>query len=278
VNIKRIVLACGIAALTSFIVFTSGILFLNYLDRQSIDQTTKTCLVTGASSGIGREISREMIKRGWKVIGIARREEKLKELAQGLGSVFIPYTCDVSIPEQIHEVSSAIKKQQLKPTLFFLNAGTGSADIKFQPMLTKHKKTFDTNYFGTIAWVDEWINDVKVFGGGTFVATSSVMALFGNTPGYCASKAAINACFKALRLQYYYENIGFVIVMPGPVATDMLKTPRPLPFTHKPADDAKYIVEQVFKGKKQIEPSWFYSIVLRVLNWLPDSVAVKILG
>ena len=64
--------------------------------------------------------------------------------------------------------------------------------------------------------------------------------------------------------------------MPGPVATPMLKTPRPLPFTHSADYEAKYIVEQVFKGKKQIEPSWFYSWLLRILNWLPDSVVLKV--
>ncbi|HBS48382.1 TPA: short-chain dehydrogenase [Candidatus Dependentiae bacterium] len=251
-------------SLTTFLIFS-------FIDRQiTINETTKTCLVTGASSGIGRAISVEMVKRGWKVIGIARREEKLKELERELGAAFIPYKCDVSIPEQIHKVTAEIKKQQLKPTLFFLNSGTGDVEIKFQPMLTRHKQTFDTNYFGVITWIDEWINNVKTYGGGTFVVTSSVNAIFGYGASYCASKAAINACFKALRLQYYYDKIGFVIVMPGPIATDMLKTPKPLPFTHQPEAEALYIIKQIFKGKKQIEPSWFYSFLIRILNYVPD--------
>lgn len=251
-------------------------LFLNRLDRHPINQSTKTCLVTGASSGIGYEISREMIKRGWKVIGIARREEKLKEIAKELGANFIPFKCDVSIPTQIHEISNSIKKRGLQPTLFFLNAGIGFPPNKFEPMLNKHKQTFDTNYFGVIAWVDEWVNEVTKFGGATFVATSSVASIFGGSAGYGASKAAINACFNALRLQYHFDNINFVLVLPGPVATGMLKSEKPLPFTHQPADEAKYIVEQVFKGKKQIEPNWIYSCFLRVLSCLPDWLALKI--
>lgn len=265
-----------ILGLITLVVLIASYLFLNHLDRHQINQATKTCLVTGASSGIGYEVSREMVNHGWKVIGVARREEKLKEIANELGANFIPFKCDVSIPVQIKQTSDFIKKQGLRPTLFFLNAGTGTGDIKFEPMLDKHKQTFDTNYFGVVTWVDEWVNDVKTFGGGTFIATSSIASLFGNAPGYCASKAAINACFKALRLQYYHDGIDFALVLPGPVATDMLKTPKPLPFTHQPADEAKYIVENVFKGKKQIEPAWIYSCFLRILDLLPDWIALKI--
>lgn len=266
------ILILGTIVLT---IITSGYLFLSRLNRQPINQSTKTCLITGASSGIGAEISREMVKRGWKVIGVARREEKLNEIAIELGANFIPFKCDVSIPAQIKQTSDFIKKQGLQPTLFFLNAGTGTGDIKFESMLDKHKQTFDTNYFGVVTWVDEWVNDVKTFGGGTFVATSSIASIFGSAPGYCASKAALNSCFNALRLLYHFDNIGFVLVLPGPVATDMLKTPKPLPFTHQPADEAKYIVENVFKGKKQIEPAWFYSCFLRVLSLLPDCIVLK---
>ena len=261
------------------LVIGAGVFIVHRLDRQPINQLTKTCLVTGASSGIGADIARTMVKRGWKVIGVARREERLKELEHELGAAaFVACVCDVSEPEQIHEASETIKALGLQPILFFLNAGTGAGDSMYQPMVSKHKQTLKTNYFGAIAWVDEWINDVKSYGGGTFVATSSVMAIYGSAPGYCASKAALRACFDALRLQYFYENIGFVVVMPGPVATEMLKVPKPLPFTHQPADEARYIVESVFAGKKHIEPSFFYATALRIASLLPDALAVRLLG
>ena len=107
----------------------SGILFLiisiwsfiiSLLDRiPPINETTMTCLVTGASSGIGSEISREMVKRGWKVIGIARRLEKLKNLEHELGQAFIPYVCDVGQTDQIHLVCEQIKKRIYTNLIFF---------------------------------------------------------------------------------------------------------------------------------------------------------------
>jgi len=287
---------------TGGIVLLFGVRFVMSLANPSValNQATKTCLITGASSGIGRCLAIEMVKRGWTVIGVARREEKLKELEHELGAmtpnpeinfaysktvrpdastgsaegrertIFVPYACDVSMPERVQTVSQDMKTKGLRPTLFFLNAGMGDVETPFKPMLAIHQQTFDTNYFGVVSWVDEWINDVKSLGGGTFVATSSVNAIYGDGASYCASKAALVACFNTLRRQYQPEGIGFVLVLPGPVNTTMLKVPHPLPFTHEPEADAKYIIEQVFKGKKQIEPSWVYSYAVRLLSWLGD--------
>lgn len=258
-----------------------GIL-LSLFDREvPINQSSKTCLVTGASSGIGAEISREMVRRGWKVIGVARRESKLKELENELGTqLFIPVVCDVGNKKQIHDVSESIKAMGLKPTLFFLNAGTGELEQKWQNFADMHQRTFATNYFGTIAWVEEWLLSVKQFGGGTFVATASVAALLA-TPGsaaYATSKAALVHCFESFRRQYLYDNIGFSVVLPGPTDTEMLKGDvKNLPFVHHADEEARYIVDGVLAGKKRIEPSWFYSSMLRILSWLPDNIILKLL-
>ena len=244
-----------------------------------INESTKTCLVTGASSGIGLEISRDMIKRGWSVVGVARREEVLKDVLVRLGSSFIPYVCDVSDVGQVAATSQEIKRQGLRPTLFFLNTGTGNVEEKYEPFVQEHKKIFNTNYFGTVAWVEEWVAEVKKYGGGTFVSTSSVSSLFAmpGSAGYSASKSALNACFQSFRLQYRRDGIGFVLVLPGPVKTGMLKVKKPMPFTHSPANEAKYIIKQVFNREKQIEPSWFYSFVMRMFSWLPDALLERLL-
>ncbi len=191
------------------------VLVIRHMDRSvPINQTTKTCLITGASSGIGRHVAIEMVKRGWTVIGVARRAELLDTLRKKLGAtVFIPFVCDVSDLEQIHAVSNQIKAQGLKPTLFFLNAGTGELQQKWQFSVVSHQRTFATNYFGAIAWIEEWLLPVKQLGGGTFVAISSIAALLA-TPGsdaYATSKRALMHCFDALRRQYLHDNIGLLL-------------------------------------------------------------------
>jgi len=169
----------AITAVLLCIVIAWHVGVMRYIDRiPPINMSTRTCLITGASSGVGYNVAREMIARGWTVVGIARRQDKLQEITNELGVHFVPYVCDVSDRESVKRVSTQIKEQQLKPTLFFLNAGMGEIEESYQPMLVIHQKTFDTNYFGVITWVDEWLNDVKKAGGGTFVATSSVNSLW----------------------------------------------------------------------------------------------------
>lgn len=261
------------------LILSITLIIFGFIDKiPAINQSTKTCLVTGASSGIGKEISREMLKKGWKVIGIARREEKLKELKGEFRDSFVYFKCDVSDLDQVTKISEKIKKQGLKPTLFFLNAGAGDPEVKFQLFVKNQKQVFDTNYFGVISWVENWLNEVKNYGGGNFVATSSIASIISGPggSGYGASKAAINLCFRSLGLQYYSDKIGFSVVLPGPVDTDMLKgVVKKLPFTHTAEYEAKYIVKKVFERKRQIEPSLFYSCVVRVLSWLPDKVLLK---
>jgi 3-hydroxy acid dehydrogenase/malonic semialdehyde reductase len=257
----------------------STLLIFSLIDRRvPVNESTKTCLVTGVSSGIGTELAREIIHRGWTVIGVARREEKLKDLAHELGNNFIPYVCDVSSFESVGRVSEDIKAKGLKPTLFFLNAGTSGREDMKKVSMAEHQKRFATNYFGVIAWVDVWLPLVKQWGGGTFVATSSIAALFSpsGAAAYGASKVALIHCFRTLQLQYLNDNIGFSVVLPGVVDTAMGAPVGKVPFVHRADDEARQIITSVFKGKKYVELSFFWSTFSRFMRLLPDQFTMKI--
>jgi short-subunit dehydrogenase len=268
--------------LTLLLIFGLWLILAPFLEKTvSINDSTRVCLVTGVSSGIGLEIAKKMVKKGWRVIGIARRQNKLDSITKLLGDRnFIPFACDVSLSDQVHKISEEIRTKGLKPTLFFLNAGAGEIESLYKISLEKHRKFFNVNYFGVVGWVEEWLSQVKNYGGGTFVATSSITSLFAppGSAAYSASKAAVNLCFQAWRLQYLNENIGFSLVLPGPIDTEMLKSGASLPFVQKPDETADYIVEEIFKGAKYIYPSWFYSVILRLIGFLPDRVLLKLLS
>ncbi len=240
----------------------------------------KTCLVTGASSGIGRAICCEMVGKGWKVFALARRRDKLEELAGSLKQgTIIPLVCDVSDPLQVESVSEQILKMGISPELFFLNAGDGDEEIPGALDLDFHRRIFEVNYFGVMNWVSFWLPRVREKKA-VFVATSSLQALRGmpGSAAYGASKAALTHAFQSLHALHHKEGLRFSIISPGPVDTSMLKTEDPLPVTWSPKKAAKYIVGKVEKGALDIRFPFFWSLVLGFLRVLPTRLYLKIVG
>jgi NADP-dependent 3-hydroxy acid dehydrogenase YdfG len=240
----------------------------------------KIALVTGASSGIGEALSRELVKCGWSVIGMARSLDKLTDLQKALGSAFIPVMCDVSIKTDIENASRQLLEQKIIPSHFFLNAGIAGEKVMENPNvfnLRHHEQIMAVNYFGALAFVEFWEKPCQENGGANFIVTSSINAIFAPPMGsaYCASKAAIAKTFESLSLTYFGTNLKFSVIYAGPVATEGLKGN--LPFTWKPEKMAKYMVDFAITGKSQGEPSLFYAIVCRLLRALPPSWTMKIL-
>jgi 3-hydroxy acid dehydrogenase/malonic semialdehyde reductase len=185
-------------------------------------------LVTGASSGIGQALARELVSQGHLVIGLARSSEKLMALKNELGSTFIPITCDVSSQSDIRRASQYILDQGLCPTIFFLNAGMAGEKVIEDPENFKvqmHERIMAVNYFGVLAFVEFFEKPCLENGGAHFIVTSSVNAVFAPPTGsaYCASKAAISKAFESLSLTYFEKNLRFSSIYPGPVATNGLK-------------------------------------------------------
>ena len=81
------------------------------ISLKNMENKNKVALVTGASSGIGEALSRELVKRGWLVIGIARSADKLALIKKDLQEAFIPMICDydgyVDVKQQKREGDGA---------------------------------------------------------------------------------------------------------------------------------------------------------------------------
>lgn len=237
-------------------------------------------LVTGASSGIGAAISKELVKRGWRVVGIARSMDKLDQLQKELSEAFIPVVCDVSQKEQITKVSSSILEKGLIPSLLFLNAGIAGESAVENPdkfNLSMHEKIMSVNYMGVLAWVEFWEKPCVENGGANFIVTSSINAIFAPPTGsaYAASKAAIAKAFEGLALTYHRSPLKFSIVYPGPVDTPGLKGK--LPFTWSSEKMAKSMVRSALRGKYRYYPSIFYRVLAQILHALPIRYTIKIL-
>lgn len=69
-------------------------------------------LITGASSGIGEALSRELVQLRWSVIGMARSQNKLAAIQKQLGDSFVPIVCDISQKSEIERASSEILEKE----------------------------------------------------------------------------------------------------------------------------------------------------------------------
>lgn len=253
------------------------------ISLNTINNKNQIALVTGASSGIGEAISRELIRRGWLVIGIARSSDRLSQIKRDLQDAFIPFVCDVSQKKDIEKTSQQIQEMNLHPSLFFLNAGIAGESVIENPDrfdLKMHEKIMQVNYLGVLAWIEFWEKPCQENGGANFIVTSSINAIFAPPTGaaYSASKAAIAKAFESLSLTYFGTNLRFSVAYPGPVDTAGLKTPKKLPFTLTAEKMGTGMVDFALSNKSSYEPILFYKIITRLLRALPAKYTMKLLG
>lgn len=241
--------------------------------------SVETHLVIGASSGIGRALAAQLLAEGCRVIGLARRVEKVREL--GGGDRLLALACDVSDREQVRACAARIREEGWLPDYVHLNAGLHEYDLMSEAdrasdapsfMLKYHKAAFDANYFGLLSWVEELLPDFIARGRGVFVGTSSVMAFRGfasPSPSYGASKAAMTNFMEAMHGWYSHSGLRFVVVHPGPVATRMLRSDKPIRGTWSPERAARYTLRKVRAGALEIHYPWHWLLVFRSFRYLP---------
>lgn len=182
-------------------------------------------LVTGASKGIGLELARQLVARGWSVALAARSLKALMEAAAGLGPDAIAVDCDVSNAASVNAAVAEIDSRLGAVDAVVNNAGV------IEPI-------------GNIAELDPagFMNLLQINVGGVFNVCRAVLpemvargrgvivnlssgAAHGAVEGwsaYCASKAAVRMFTRSLHAEYGSKGVRIHDFIPGAVATDML--------------------------------------------------------
>ncbi len=177
---------------------------------------TKTIIITGASSGIGRETAFKLAKEGHKVFAGVRKKidkDELEKLNPNITAVYI----DVTNPSSIDKAFWFIIKKADKIDVLINNAGIAVAGaVEFLP-IKKIKEQFDVNTFGALQVTQKFMPFLK---NGLIINISS-MASYGIFPfiaPYCASKRAMDILFNSLLIENK-DNIKVVSVKPESVKT-----------------------------------------------------------
>lgn len=190
----------------------------------------KSCVVTGAASGIGFALSEAMLKAGAVVFMADRDTGTLdvvtKQLAEH-GDRVHAVTVDVTKQEQVKRLIEDAALCHGRLDFLFNNAGIGGT-IPFEMVTLEHwRRLIDINLWGVIYGIDAAVPIMRRQGGGTIVNTSSIAGII---PApfqalYCTTKFAVLGLSESLRFELADEGIHVSVVCPGNVATRIFGTP-----------------------------------------------------
>ena len=180
---------------------------------------SKTVLVTGASSGIGRMIAKELHVAGFKVYAAARRIDKMADLkAEGITTVALDLTKDESIVECVNTILA--KEQSID--ILVNNAGYGSYGAIEDVPLDEGRRQFEVNLFGMARLIQLVTPEMRQNHYGKIVNISSmggkIWTKFGGW--YHATKYAVEGLSDCLRMELKPFGIDVVVVEPGGIKTD----------------------------------------------------------
>lgn len=241
-------------------------------------------IITGASSGIGLALARELAARGWDLALLARRGELLETVAQGLrarGSRVAVAACDVADAAAVRDAVRKTEDELGGPfDLAIANAGISVPTHASKFSLTDAEQVLKVNVFGVVYLYDAVIPGMIERGRGRFAGIASVAGLRGlPTAGpYSASKAAVQAFLEAARIELAQYGVGVTIVNPGWVATPLTEKNRfRMPFLMQPDEAAVVIADGIERGSRLVEFPRPMSLLMRIIRLLPDALYDRIM-
>lgn len=180
----------------------------------------KVVLVTGAGSGMGRELTLELVRRGARVIAVDIHEATVRETAHMAGSSVSPFTIDVTdraavsaLPAMVGDIDCLIN-----------NAGI------IQPFIPIHQLTMEqaekvmaVNFYGPLSLIKAFLPGLMSRPEAHILNVSS-MGAYAPVPGqsiYGASKAALKLMTEGLRSELRDTHVGVTVAFPGAVATNI---------------------------------------------------------
>ena len=183
----------------------------------------RVVLVTGASSGIGRECALAFARRGDVVVGIARHAPALQELAAAHPGIHVE-TCDVTYPAERAALVQRVLAAHGRIDVLVNNAGVGVLGYLDELEADDVERVYATNVVAVTDLTRLVLPGMRARGGGAVVMISSVAAWASVPPAtvYSSSKFAVQGLVEGLRRELRGSGVRVHSVNPAPIATDYL--------------------------------------------------------
>ena len=237
----------------------------------------KVILITGASSGIGLELAKQLSRLNCRLVLAARRESVLKEIEKELKQInkdIVSVKCDVTNREEVKNAVQTTINSFGKVDIAILNAGINIKSTNNELDSKALGKILDVNVIGMSYFFEELLPVFKS-SGGMFVGVSSLAdgRGFPLSGFYCASKAAVTLFLESQRIELKPFNIKVLTVKPGFVKTPMTdKNKFKMPFLMNVEKAAKIILKGIEKEKSIIQFPWQTVLGAKILRLLPNFI------
>ena len=179
----------------------------------------KVILITGASSGIGKDTALNLIKEGHVVYGVARRLEMMQDIAQAGGHAI---KMDILKERNIDDVVNQIIKEQSRVDVLINNAGYGLWGAVETISIDEAKRQFDVNIFGLAYLTKKIIPFMRKQKSGKIINMSSIGGKIYTPFGawYHATKYALEGWSDCLRIELKSFGINVILIEPGVIKTE----------------------------------------------------------
>jgi uncharacterized protein len=235
---------------------------------------SRIAVVTGASSGIGAEIARLLTRRGWRCVLLARREDRLRALAEEIGGEYD--VCDIADREAVERVAARILERHPSVHLLVNNAGIPARTnfLEGDP-----EAVMRTNYLGGIWCLRAFLPGLEAAAPADVVNVVSIAGAVAFPPSgpYSASKHAQLAFSRATAAQLRGRGIRVHTVKPGFVETEGFPQrwlPRPLRrLVVGPEKTADHVVTSIERGRGETTVPRYYAVASLVQALAPNVLA-----
>lgn len=237
-------------------------------------------LITGASSGIGRDMAYYLADLGYDLILVSRRKERLEEIKNNVKVNIKIIDMDLLVEENVFKLYDKVKKENID--ILINNAGFGLFGLFTKTDLNRELEMIDLNIKTYHILTKLFLNDfVKKDRGYILNVCSSAGFLAGprlNT--YYATKNYITKLTLAIyeELRHMKSNVHISALCPGPVSTEFNKVAKGV-FNLKEMNSeyvAKYAIDKMFKKKLIIVPGFFVKLGLFFNRLVPWKISLMI--
>lgn len=244
----------------------------------------KNILITGASSGLGREMAVQFAQKGRNLALCARRIDRLEALKLELQTInpsitVVIKSLDVNDHDAVFTVFNEFKQELGELDRVIVNAGMGKGASIGTGYFEANKETAITNFVSALAQCEAAVTIFRAQNAGHLVTISSISAVRGFRRAlnvYAATKAAITSLSEGLRMDLAKTPIKVSTIHPGFIRSEINDKVEKVPFMVDTQTGTTAIVNAIEKeGANSYVPSWPWAVIQLIMRVAPMSLLAK---